>query len=290
MKISVIIPTFNGQHLLKVFLPSVTQTMNSGDELIIADDASTDKTSKWLINRFQLKKKKQTSTYQVWLGQWQVSSKSGSFKLIIASENVRFAKNSNQAVQQATGQYIFLVNNDVQLDSQVILNFQKEIRNLDHKTLFAVGCLEYEGSDRSARKGGKNRLWFEKGLFTHARDNNFATGSTAWASGGSAFFSRKKWLQLDGFDEQFAPAYWEDIDLSFRAKKHGWKVWFSEDCVVFHQHESTHTDVFGVEQMSQFSWKNADYFTRKHADLWQRLAYYLWRPYWLILRKKQMHS
>jgi glycosyltransferase involved in cell wall biosynthesis len=40
--VSVVIPNYNGKHLLEKHLPSVLSSMRSGDELLIIDDASTD--------------------------------------------------------------------------------------------------------------------------------------------------------------------------------------------------------------------------------------------------------
>ena len=54
-------------------------------------------------------------------------------------------------------------------------------------------------------KGGKNKLWFEKGIFCHSKADNFKSGETAWACGGSAMFDKKKWLKLGGFNKIYYP-------------------------------------------------------------------------------------
>ncbi|HQM16162.1 MAG TPA: hypothetical protein PLM16_03090, partial [Candidatus Woesebacteria bacterium] len=153
--------------------------------------------------------------------------------------------------------------------------------------LFAVGCHEYEPTDSNeVVEGGKNILWFEKGLFQHSRAKEFSSGETAWASGGSAMFDRDKWMQLGGFSEKYYPAYWEDLDLSMRAKQKGWAVWFCERARVTHQHESTNQTTFGADKLTQLSWKHADHFTKKFAQGKQKFDFYLFRPYWWWQRLK----
>ena len=99
-------------------------------------------------------------------------------------------------------------------------------------------------------------------------------------------FDRKKWLALGGFDHNYYPAYWEDIDISFQAKQKGYKVLFQPQAIVFHQHESTNSKVFSSEEVRQLSWQHSDYFTKKNGNFWQVIAFYLWRPYWIFIRQK----
>jgi len=150
------------------------------------------------------------------------------------------------------------------------------------ETVFAVGCLELEQAESTSGRavlGGKNRLWFERGLFVHARAQDYTSGPTTWVSGGSGLFDKAKWLELGGFDEQFYPAYWEDIDLSYRASQRGWKVLFEAKAVVHHTHETTNASVFSQRQTQLFSITNGLRFFWKHATLPQKLAHFCWLPY-----------
>lgn len=279
--VSVVIPTFNGKQLLQKFLPSILQSLRNLDELIIVDDASSDKTAAWLKQKFKLNQSKSQSV--LWQGVYKTSSKRIQIKLLVLPENCRFAQAANRGVDQAKHRYVGLFNNDVKLQRDTITNL---VRWFNDPDVFAVGCLEFEGADKLAQRSGKNSLWFERGLFVHARANNFATGQTAWASGGSSMFDKHKWQQLNGFDLNYYPAYWEDIDLSTRAKKKGWKIWFDSESIVFHQHESTNALVFSSLEATKNSWQHADYFTWKHADVWQRISFLLWRPYWWWQRRR----
>lgn len=259
--VSAVIPTYNGRHLLEKNLPAVLRCLRTGDELVIVDDASTDDTVAWLAKEIEPK----------------TQEKKISFKVIHNDKNLRFGASVNKGVATASHDFIFLLNNDVSPHEDVL---DYLLPHFEDSTVFAVGCLETEGT----KQGGKNKLWFDKGLFIHSRVGEFATGPTAWASGGSALYDKKKWLELGGFDKAYYPAYWEDIDLSFRARKKGWKVLFESKAKVNHNHESTNTDVFGQQKIENMSWQNAHRFVWRNGTIWQKIANLLWRPYWFAQR------
>ena len=275
--ISVVIPTYNGLSLLKKNIQSVFDDLSSGDELIIVDDASTDSTKRYLCKTFQLSieamGEDKRGEFEIFLGNFQDIE----VKLIVNQKNLRFAQSCNRGVEEAANSLIFLINNDVALTNDVSLRLREQF--ISNPTLFAVGCYEKEPS-KGEVLGGKNKLWFERGLYHHSRADDYSTGFTAWASGGSAMFSRDKWLELKGFDNNYYPAYWEDIDLSMKAKKRGWQILFLESAKVIHDHESTNKTAFEEAELQKISWKNADYFTWKHSGLLQKFQFLLYRPYW----------
>lgn len=278
--VSVIIPNYGGRHLLQKHLPDVLACMQTGDEIIIVDDASPDDSVVWLVEQFAARKVN-PNTYA---GTWEQGAHSGAVVIIANTTNQRFAVSANIGATHATGEYLFLLNTDV---SPLATCRDRLVAAFTNDAVFAVGCLEYEQSVGGA-KSGKNRLWFERGLFFHAKAGTMQSGSTAWVSGGSGMFRRRIWQELGGFDVAFAPAYWEDIDLSHRARKAGYAILFCEDAVVLHQHETTNSQTFTKAALLHMSWRSADLFTRKHATTSELLQYYLWRPFWWWQRAKAL--
>lgn len=272
--VSIVIPTYNGKHLLEKHLPAVISTMRDGDELIIVNDCSSDSTVEYLSRKFQLQ---DSGSEGVLVGKSSTSN-SHPVKVVTPKENLRFAGACNLGVTAATNQLIFLLNNDVSPKKDVLLHL---VPYFSDSSCFAVGCKEYE-QDETGEVSGRNVLWFERGRFIHSKARKMESGETAWVSGGSGLFDRDKWILLGGFDKRFYPAYWEDIDLSFRARKKDWKVLFEEKAVVFHKHESTNNDVFGQSRIDKMSLKNGTAFILKHATLSQYLQYLIWKPYWMI--------
>ena len=280
--VSVLIPSYLGQALLAQHLDQVLAIMRAGDQLIIIDDASPDEgaTKNYLIKKFNLAPVTQDQwPAQLFQGQWQ------GIEIVVAinEHNLRFGSTVNFGFQLAKRSLVLLLNNDVVPQADLLDHL---IPHFQHQKTFAVTCLEKNGKDKDTW-AGKNKLWFEQGMFQHSKADDLLSGPTAWASGGSSLIDRDKFLAIGGFDQRFKPAYWEDIDLSFQARKKGWQVLFEAKAVVEHHHQSTHQTVFGQAKIDQISWRNGKKFTKKNADFWQRMAYYLWRPYWLIQEWRQ---
>ncbi len=288
--VSVIIPSYNGQELLKNNLPKVIKQLRNHDELIVIDDKSYDDTLKWLLDDYQLQLK---TTKKDKYGEYVIyESKLDSgliFKLISNNDNLRFAASCNRGAAVAQKPLLFLMNSDVELTANTINSLIKKFEQNNINNLFAVGCLETEPNEGNI-SGGKNKLWFEKGIFQHQRADDYESGSTGWVSGGSGMFDRDKWHQLGGFDLSYYPAYWEDIDLSQRAKKKGWNIQFCSESKVIHNHQTTNKTVFKQNQLQQISWKNADKFSWKHSSVQQKLEFILFRPYWWWQRWKSLST
>ena len=296
LALSVVIPNYNGTSLLKKYLPSVLDCLDSGDEVIIVDDNSTDESVKYLINHYGLELTKKTKLptqvsqnytpqpkelgHKLYITTLTHKNKKITLQLVALEKNVRFAACVNYGVLFVKNTHFLLLNTDVKPTANLK---QHLLAHFSDKNVFAVGCLEYEKNE-SGEKSGKNKLWFQKGMFLHSKASDMKTGETAWVSGGSGVFDTKKWVALNGFDPAFYPAYWEDVDLSFRARKKGWKVLFEEKAVVFHIHESTNKDAFGEQKIDDMSWKNSITFVKKHANFWQKILYYIYTPYWQYKR------
>jgi O-antigen biosynthesis protein len=283
MNVSVIITTFNGKKLLEKNLPAVTAAMREGDELIIVDDASSDDTVTFLKNYCALKQDEclpdQTTGEQP-ADRLCLKGKVGMIDvfLIANSHNQRFAESSNRGVIQAHNEVVILLNNDVSPQKD-FLTFL--LPHFHESRVFAVGCKEIASADGN-KEYGRAAGWFERGFYIHKRADDQNGTDTAWVSGGSGAFRLSLWKELGGFDLAYRPAYWEDIDLSFRAIGRGYQVVFEPKAIVYHNHESTNTAVFGKEQIEVMAYKNQILFMWKNAPASQLLRHILWMPYHLV--------
>lgn len=288
-----LIPNYNGRHLLEKYLPSVFATLQAEDELLIVDDTSTDDSVAWLIKTFNCKHqpKQSSADFTVFQGfSKNIHHSEIIVTVVVNAENLRFGASCNRGVKLAKHELIFLLNSDVEPHKDALKHLLSHFQpDPTMSSVFGVGCLEIETAQNGAQ-AGKQNLWFEKGLFMHSKALDFSAGETAWVTGGSGLFSRQKWLEIGGFDPLFYPAYWEDIDLSFQARKRGWQVLFEPKAVVNHNHETTNQSVFGQRKIAEMSWRNGLKFTWKNADLRQKIAFLLWQPYWCYQRMKQQHD
>jgi GT2 family glycosyltransferase len=255
--------------------------MRDQDELIVVDDASgpEDDTTSWFQKQFRSSKQTKSLIEETdfYLGEYREKNKKLRIVLLVNHKNQRFGASSNRGFAAAENELVFLINNDVAPHRDCLKYL---IPHFDNEKVFAVGCLEHEKHLNEI--GGRNKLWFERGMFLHSRYKDLSGGETAWASGGSAMFRKSIFKEIGGFDKLYYPAYWEDIDLSFQARKRGYLVLFEPKAEVDHNHETTNKSVFGEKKINEMSWKNAKKFTWKNANIWQKISFILWQPYWLL--------
>lgn len=233
--ISVIIPTYKNRELflnnLKHNLPFL-----KGCEVIVVNDDPSESLKKNLIT----------------------------FKNVILienTENLGFGMSVNQGVKNTKGSYLLLLNNDVLLSDNSYLNSFKHFEN--DPNLFAVS---FSQEEKDGTIVGKNAIFWKNGFFHHKRviDNHF--GNNGWAEAGSCLIDKKKFLELKGFDPAYSPFYWEDVDLSYRATKKGWKILFDPQIKVIHHHESTISKYYSREKIKTIAFRNQLIFTWKNIN------------------------
>lgn len=178
-------------------------------------------------------------------------------KIIKTDRRRGFSSAVNLGVKIAKSDIIVLLNSDVEPEHDFLTHL---LKHFFHKDVFAVGCME---KDNGVLRGRGIAHW-EKGFYIHARGEVDKT-DTPWVAGGSGAFRRDIWMKLGGMDELFNPFYWEDIDLSYRARKAGYKIRFEPKSIVSHYHDegaikTSFTD-FEVKSLAYrnqflFIWKN----------------------------------
>ncbi len=262
MNISIIIPNYNGEGLLKRNLPKVYDEVKEDKgivEIIVADDFSTDDSLKVLE-----KLKKEIPL----------------LKILTNKSNLGFSKNVNKAVRQAKGELLILLNSDVSPERGFL---KPLLKHFSDEKVFAVGCMDKSYDNGKVILRGRGLGKWEKGFLLHRRGEVDKT-NTLWVSGGSGAFSKKIWEKLDGFNEIYSPFYWEDIDISYRALKSGYKLIFEPESIVNHEHEKgaikskyseSYIKTISYRNQFIFSWENA-------TDLSIQVSFFFWLPYHLL--------
>ncbi len=281
--VSVVIPSYSARQMLEKNLPSVFAALRDGDEVIIVEDAGTDDTFSWFASQYKFTSLEPSVPDSVL---YTTKVKNIDLKILINQHNLRFASSCNRGAVTAKHEIIILLNNDVSPEPDFL---QPLLSHFSDPLVFAVGCKELassEGNKEYGRSGGK----FERGFFIHWREDNQNATETAWVAGGSGAFRKDMWEELGGFDLDYKPAYWEDIDLCFRAKVRGWKVLFEPVSIVHHNHESTNATVFGKGKMEVMAYKNQILFMWKNAKGIELLNHFLWLPYHLLFTTVRSHG
>jgi GT2 family glycosyltransferase len=263
MKVSIVIPNFNGALLLKKNLPKVLTAADyyqksSGNkvEIIVTDDGSTDSSA-------------------------TVIKESGLPIIFLAhKQNSGFAGNVNRGVKKATGDILVLLNTDVAPMKDFLTPL---LKHFEDKKVFAVGCMDLsrEG-DKEIRRGRGVGRW-EKGFLMHSA-GSMDQQLTLWASGGSSAFRSDLWRELRGLYEIYDPFYWEDIDLSYRALKAGYAVIFEPGSVVIHSHdEGAIRTNFSDQTITATAYRNQILFVWLNiTDRDLLISHILWIPTHLV--------
>lgn len=244
--VSIVIPVYNQFHYTYACLKTIA--MNSSDvpyEVIVANDCSTDLTT-------------------------QLTKIITGVKVVTNKENLRFLKNCNNAAKHARGKYILFLNNDTQvqknwLSSLVeLIERDEKIGMVGSKLVYPDGRLQEAGGivwrDGSAWNygNGKDPAMPE---YNYVKDVDYISGA-------AIMIRADLWREIGGFDDQFAPAYYEDTDLSFEVRHHGYRVVYQPLSVVIHfEGVSNGTDTSGG--LKAYQVKNQKTFYEKWKDVLQ---------------------
>ena len=72
------------------------------------------------------------------------------------------------------------------------------------------------------------------------------------ASGSSAFYRKSALQAVGGFPPEFG-AYFEDVEVSWRLQRAGWRIWFAPESVVWHKVTSSYSSIMSCELMTKIA-------------------------------------
>lgn len=182
-------------------------------------------------------------------------------KIVKFPENKGFARACNEGAAKARYEKLLLLNNDVYVTPTFLAPLLKHFEN--EPLLFAVSSrLLFSGTKKL--NFGRTSARFRYGVLTldYQEDIYESPCYTLVASGAASLVDKEKFLQLGGFDTNLF--YYEDVDLSYRAWKRGWKILYEPASTVHHENQGTSTKVYTREQIDTiiarsrflFMWKN----------------------------------
>jgi GT2 family glycosyltransferase/2-polyprenyl-3-methyl-5-hydroxy-6-metoxy-1,4-benzoquinol methylase len=216
--VSIIIPVHNGWHMTYKCLMSIYQyTSDVSYEIIIADDGATDETK-------------------------NIENYIKNVTVIRNDLNLGFLNNCNNAAKAARGKYVLFLNNDTEVTPgwlsslTELLDRDNSIGMTGSKLIYPNGRLQEAGgiiwNDASGWNFGNNGDPADP-AFNYVKEVDYISGA--------ALMIRKDlWGEIGGFDQQYAPAYFEDADLAFAVRKKGYKVVYQPLSVVIHYEGLSH--------------------------------------------------
>jgi GT2 family glycosyltransferase len=212
---SIIMANWNGRCWLEQCLPTLFGQSYRDFELIIIDNGSTDNSVAWLQQN------------------WPQA------QLLVHSLNRGFAAANNDGIRVAQGQYIVTLNNDTQLEPDWL---EELVAAADNANVGMVASQIVRWHDTNLLDstgitvdwGGTawNRGWGQPVGATIYSDEVFGP------NGAAALYRRAMLDEIGLFDEDFF-AYYEDVDLAWRAQNAGWRCRYSPAAQLRHHHSAT---------------------------------------------------
>lgn len=260
MTIDVVIPNYNGAELLKENLPKLIEQVKEYKVSIIIVDDCSEKNEFEEIKDFIKKQRNKNIT------------------LLRNEKNLGFSATVNRGVAESNADFVVLLNTDVAPERKFLEAAVQDLR-LD-KNLFGVGFMDKSIEGEKIVFRGRGVASWEKGFLVHRR-GEVDKADTFWISGGSSIVQREIFMKLGGFDSLFNPFYWEDIDLSYRARKSEFNLRFEPKSIVEHRHtEGSIKKHYGDFQIKTIAYRNQFIFIWKNITdinlIWSHL---FWLPY-----------
>ena len=218
-RVSIIIVTWNALPVLRRCLPSIAATAYDDLEIIVADNASEDGSSEWVRSCFP------------------------DVRIVRHPENHLFCRGNNEAIPHATGQYVLLLNNDVEVPPDWLDPLVDEMELAHDVAAVQPKILQYDDRSRFDHAGAcggfldrygypftRGRIFFDmeedRGQYDDARD-------VFWATGAALLLRRSALDQVGLFDERFG-MHMEEIDLCWRLQRAGYRIRVQPASRVYH--------------------------------------------------------
>lgn len=218
MKIAIAILNWNGKSWLEKFLPNVLENSQSA-EVYVIDNASTDDSVAYISTYFP------------------------SVKIIINQQNHGFAGGYNEGLKQINADIYCLLNSDVEVTpgwlDPVAALFEK---NLDIAAI-QPKVLDYNRKNFFEFAGAGGGLIDNLGypycrgrVFENVEEDKGQYNDETeifWASGCCLFIRSEDFWKQNGFDARFF-AHQEEIDLCWRLKNSGRKIYYTGKSAIYH--------------------------------------------------------
>lgn len=221
IRVSIVIPVYNKCDYTQRCLVSILEnTTGIAYEVIVVDNASSDHTKDMLL----------------------------SFENIVSvrnDENKGFVEACNIGASRARGEFILFLNNDTEVTPGWL---ESMCQPFDDPSTGLVGAkLVYP--DGSLQEAG-NIIWKDAQGWNYGRGDDpkkpeyCYQKKVDYCSGACLQIRKTLWDDIGGFDMRYAPAYYEDTDLCFEARKRGFDVVYQPEALVVHyEGVSSGTDI-----------------------------------------------
>ena len=218
MRIAIVILNWNGEVLLERYLPTVVR-YSEGADIYVADNASTDGSVDFVKTNFP------------------------EVKVIQNTVNGGFAKGYNDALKAVDADVFCLLNSDVKVTPNWLVPIREAFQLMPEASIIQPKILDLMRKDHFEYAGAAGGFLDQLGYpFCRGRIFQELEKDTGqyddireifWATGACMFIKKEVFNQLGGFDEDYF-AHQEEVDLCWRAKNRGYRVFYVGTSCVYH--------------------------------------------------------
>lgn len=215
---AVVILNYNGKKFFEQFLEGIV-ARSAPHPVVVADNGSTDDSLHWVETHYPL------------------------VRIVRNGGNYGYAEGYNRALQHVTARYYMLLNSDVEVTANwlqpllTLMEGQEDIAACQPKTLDfrEREVFEYAGAsggfiDKYGYPFCRGRLFNRIETDTHQFDD---AREVFWATGACLMVRASAFWQVGGFDADYF-AHMEEIDLCWRLKNMGYRVFVQPASTVYH--------------------------------------------------------
>ena len=251
-EISIIIPVYNQLEYTLKCLKAIALNLDNSTlvEVIVVNDCSSDRTKEILETVTPL-------------------------KLVNSNGNQGFIYSCNQGASLAKGKYLYFLNNDTEIKPNCIESLAEvlaadNVGAVGSKLVYPQGSLQEAGGIVWQDASGWN---YGRQSNPHAPEYNYLR-SVDYCSGASLMVKREVFASLNGFERDFAPAYYEDTDLCFAIRHQlGLSVMYQPKSEVIH-YEGISSGTSTTSGTKKYQVVNAVKFKHKWQSVLEQADYF----------------
>lgn len=247
MKVTIIIPNYNGKHFMEPCLKSLAEQTCKDFKILVVDNASTDGSVEYMKEEYP------------------------EIETLVLEKNYGFSKAVNVGIRHADTPYVLLLNNDTTVEPHFVLEMIRAIERSRYIFSVSSKMIQMYHPEQIDSAGDLYTVigWgicrgAGRSITNYTEDCEIFS-----ACAGAAIYRRELFKKIGYFDENHF-AYLEDIDVGYRAKIYGYKNVYCPSALVYHVGSGTSGSKYNAFKV-KLSARNNIYVNYKNMPVLQLL-------------------
>ena len=247
MKVTIIIPNYNGKHFMDPCLASLKKQTYKDFKILIVDNASSDGSIEYMKENYP------------------------DIEVIALNKNYGFSKAVNVGIKHSKTPFVILLNNDTTVDPHYVEEMITAIEKSPKIFSVSSKMIQMYHPDLIDSAGDLYTVlgWGVCRGSGRPVSNYTEADEIFTACAGAAIYRRSAFARIGYFDENHF-AYLEDIDIGYRAKIYGYKNMYCPTALVYHVGSGTSGSKYNSFKV-RLSSRNNIYLCYKNMPLLQLL-------------------